>query len=333
MGGHGRQIGGLALVLMGVLGLCLACGLPMWRETSFVGANVVTAQSVWDGLWLHCILQATGQMQCKRHTTSITLTPDIQAGRVLTLLSILAGLLGFIVTLLGGGVANCSGAPPDPLEPPTSSATRKKVLKLFKVCLLGGALCVLSGILCLVSVSWSAGTTISVYNDPLVTAALKREVGSSIYIGWASSVLLLLGGALICFICGEKERPPPSYYSYMPYSTNTQLSSSRMATLRSDDVRSNSSRMFDRPAASRMVEHVAQVHDHNSLNKAQSGVGLYNQETQAGSEQGMFGRNPSNRSGTPDKGRGLFMGMKPNLVRDVPSRATAVQSEYYYNMP
>lgn len=57
------------------------------------------------------------------------MTSDIQAGRALTLLSILLGLLGFIVTLMGGGVANCSGAPPDPLEPLTTSSSRKKVLK------------------------------------------------------------------------------------------------------------------------------------------------------------------------------------------------------------
>lgn len=86
---------------------------------------------------------------------------------------------------------------------------------------------------------------------------------------------------------------------------------------------SNNSRMFDR-RTSRMVEHVAQVHDHN---KAQRVAGL----TQPGSEQETF--NPSNRSGTPDKGKGLFMGMKPNPVRDVPSRATTVPREYYYSMP
>ncbi|XP_029303857.1 claudin-4-like [Cottoperca gobio] len=263
MGGQGMQIGGLALVLMGILGVCTTCGLPMWRETSFVGANIVTAQSVWDGLWLHCVLQATGQMQCKRQTKSITLTVDIQAGRALTLISILAGLLGFIVTLGGGGVVNCSGAPPDPLETPTASSSRKKVR------LLGGVLCVLAGILCLISVSWSAAATILIFNDPLAIAALKREVGSSIYIGWASSVLLLLGGALICFVCGEKERTPPSYYSYMPYSTNTQYSdsASRMATLRSDVIGPNTSRMLDRRTPSRMVEQVAQVHEYTSPNK------------------------------------------------------------------
>ncbi|XP_056253897.1 claudin-3-like [Seriola aureovittata] len=319
MGGQGRQIGGLAL-------------FPLFPS------------QVWDGLWLHCILQATGQMQCKRHTSSNTMTPDIQAGRALTLLSILAGFLGFMVTLLGGGVANCSGAPPDPVEPPSTSSSRKKVLELYSycvdwefcssACLLGGALCVLSGILCLVSVSWSAGATISIYNDPFVAAALKREVGSSIYIGWASAVLLLLSGALICFVCCEKERPPPSYHSYMPYGSSTRLnnSSSRRDTLKSDVMRSNSWRMFDQ-SPNRMLEHVAQVHDYHPLNKAQSWAGLYNhpQGTQPGSEQGTLGRNLSNRSGTPDDGEGLFMGMKPNLVRDVPSRATTVPSEYYYD--
>lgn len=65
------------------------------------------------------------------------MTSDIQAGRALTLLSILAGLLGFIVTLIGGGVANCSGAPPDPVETPSTSSSKKKVLGLYS-CLVFG---------------------------------------------------------------------------------------------------------------------------------------------------------------------------------------------------
>ncbi|XP_008297611.1 claudin-4-like [Stegastes partitus] len=297
MGGQGRLIGGLALCLMGVLGVCLTCGLPMWRETSFVGANVVTAQSVWDGLWLHCIVQATGQMQCKRHTTGITMTSDIQAGRALTLISIIAGILGFIVTLLGGGAVNCSGDPPDPIEPLSNASSRKKA------CLLGGALCLLSGILCLVSVTWSAVATISIYNDPLVTAALKREVGSSVYIGWASSVLLLLGGALFCFVCGDKKRSQPSYY-YMPsnFSTQSSDSSSRRATLRSDVLRSNTPQTFDPYTQTRMVEHKAQVHRYNYLNNAPSVAGLYNQSpTHPQFEQSTFGRNSSNRSQTQSR--------------------------------
>ncbi|XP_059207063.1 claudin-4-like [Centropristis striata] len=324
MEGRGRLIGGLALVLMGVLGVCLTCGLPMWRETSFVGANIVTAQSVWDGLWLHCIMQSTGQMQCKRHTQTITNTADLQAGRALTLISILAALLGFIITLLGGGVVNCSDDPPDPLEPPNTTPSAKKA------CVLGGALCVLAGVLVLISVSWSAGLTVSLYNDPFVAAPLKREVGTSIYIGWASSVLLLLGGALICFVCGEKKRTPPSNYTYMPYTTNSQYSDAA-STLRSDVMGPN--KMYDRRTPSRKLEYVPPVYGHNSLNKPYSGRYNQLQGTQPGSQQGTFGRNPSNRSGTPDKGKGLFIGMNPNPVRDIPSRATTLPPEYYESVP
>ncbi|KAM4620392.1 claudin-4-like [Polymixia lowei] len=226
MGGKGKQIGGLASCLVGIIGVCVTCGLPMWRETSFVGANVVTAQWVWDGLWLHCVVQATGQMQCKSHTSVVTMTSDIQAGRVLILLSVLASLLGFIVTLLGGGVVNCSGTPPENTLPQSTSSSKSKVA------LLGGSLCILSGILCLVSVSWSAANTISVYNDPLVVQSLKREVGSSIYIGWASSLLLLLGGALICSVCTDKRSSAPAYRTYTPYRYISQISEtpSRPAT-------------------------------------------------------------------------------------------------------
>lgn len=147
--------------------------------------------------------------------------------------------------------------------------------------LLGGALCVLAGILCLVSVSWSAAVTISVYNDPLVTAALKREVGSSIYVGWASSLLLLLGGALICFVCGEEERPQPRYYTYGPPSTDAPFSgfSTRPVTLRSDVSSSgpSSSRMYDRYPPSREVEHVAHVHAYESLKSSRGARSVYDQ--------------------------------------------------------
>lgn len=62
MGGQGKQIGGLALVLLGVLGVCLACGLPMWRETSFVGANIVTAQSVSPYIYIYIFVCITGKL-------------------------------------------------------------------------------------------------------------------------------------------------------------------------------------------------------------------------------------------------------------------------------
>lgn len=149
----------------------------------------------------------------------------------------------------------------------------------MQACLLGGALCVVAGILCLISVSWSAAITVIVYNDPLVTDALKREVGSSIYIGWVSSLLLLLGGALICIVCGQKERPRPRQYLDMPNSSVAPFSgsSSRLMTMRSDPVRSSNSRM------SRVVQ--PEPRAYTSLNKAPNLYSVYSESqwTQPGS--------------------------------------------------
>ncbi|KAJ0061602.1 hypothetical protein NL108_005742, partial [Boleophthalmus pectinirostris] len=209
--GRGRQIWGLTLCFVGILGVILTCVLPMWREMSFVGANVVTAQLVWDGLWQHCVVQATGQMQCKKHTAP-SLTADLQAGRALTLISIMCGFLGFMVALLGGGVLNYKEEDPDRTQY-ESSPTRKKVYilvsRFHSARILGGALCALSGVLCLISVSWSAGITTLISNDPLVVAAMKRDIGSSVYIGLVSSVLLLLSALLIGLVCWEKNAPRP----------------------------------------------------------------------------------------------------------------------------
>lgn len=148
----------------------------------------------------------------------------------------------------------------------------------FQACLLGGALCVIAGILCLISASWSAAITISVYNDPLVTAALKREVGSSVYIGWVAALLLLLGGALICIVCGQ-ERPRPRQYLNVPNSSVAPFigTATDPETPRADSMRSNNSRMSRPPQTDPRA--------YSSLNKAPHLYSVYSQSqwTQPGS--------------------------------------------------
>lgn len=101
--------------------------------------------------------------------------------------------------------------------------------------------------------------------------ALKREVGSSIYIGWASSLLLLLGGALICMVCGQEERPRPPQYLDMPNSSVAPFSGtySLPVTMRSDP--------------SRVVQ--SEPRAYSSLNKAPHLYRVYSQSqwTQPGS--------------------------------------------------
>lgn len=61
----GMQMLGCAMALFGWIGVIVICSVPMWRVTAFIGSNIVTAQTIWEGIWMNCVVQSTGQMQCK----------------------------------------------------------------------------------------------------------------------------------------------------------------------------------------------------------------------------------------------------------------------------
>jgi claudin len=55
----------------------------------------------------------------------------------------------------------------------------------------------------LVPICWWADTIIQDFDNPLLIKA-QRELRASLYIGWGSAGLMILGGALLCSSC------PPS---------------------------------------------------------------------------------------------------------------------------
>uniref|UniRef100_A0A3P9P605 Claudin n=1 Tax=Poecilia reticulata TaxID=8081 RepID=A0A3P9P605_POERE len=103
----GLEILGLSLCVIGSLLVMVACGLPMWKVTAFIEANIVVAQTMWDGLWMSCVVQSTGQMQCKVHDSVLALSHDLQAARALTIISSVMGVLGLMVVIAGAQCTNC----------------------------------------------------------------------------------------------------------------------------------------------------------------------------------------------------------------------------------
>lgn len=193
----GLQILGIALCVFGWLGALLTCVLPMWRVTAFIGNNIVVAQIIWEGLWMNCIVQSTGQMQCKVYDSLLALSQDLQASRALTVISLVVGVMGILISIVGGKCTNC-------IE---NEATKAKVT------IIAGIIFILAGVLTLIPVSWSANTIIKDFYNPLVTDAQRRELGASLYIGWGTSGLMLLGGALLCCSCPPKEDNYTAKYS------------------------------------------------------------------------------------------------------------------------
>ncbi|XP_037338235.2 claudin-4-like [Pungitius pungitius] len=190
---QGIQIIGISLAIVGWFMVIVVCALPMWKVTAFIGANIITAQTIWQGIWMDCVVQSTGQMQCKVYDSMLALPQDLQAARAMVIISIMTGVFGVILSIAGGKCTNC-------IEEERAKA---------KACILAGVLFIVSGLLCLIPVSWSANAIVSNFYNPLLIASQRYELGAALYIGWAAAVLLLVGGGLMCWNCPPKyeERP------------------------------------------------------------------------------------------------------------------------------
>ncbi|XP_013884723.1 claudin-4 [Austrofundulus limnaeus] len=192
---QGLQMTGILMASVGWLLSVVVCGLPTWKVTAFIGANIITAQTIWEGLWMNCVVQSTGQMQCKVYDSMLALPQDLQAARAMLVISIIVGILGVAVSVVGGKCTNC-------VEDERAKS---------KACITSGVLFITSGVLCLIPASWSAHTIIRNFYSPLLINVQKYEIGSALYIGWAASALLLMGGGLLCWNC-----PPKNQHHYVP---------------------------------------------------------------------------------------------------------------------
>ncbi|XP_026226087.1 claudin-4-like [Anabas testudineus] len=194
MASQGVQMLGVTMTLIGWLMVIVVCALPMWKVAAFIGANIITAQLIWQGIWMNCVVQSTGQMQCKIYDSVLALPEDLQAARGMIVMSVVTGICGVIVSIIGGKCTNC-------IEDMQTKA---------KACILAGVCFMISGLLCLIPVSWTAYTIITNFYNPLLNESQKYEFGAALYIGWAAAALLLMGGGLLCWNC------PPKNEHYAP---------------------------------------------------------------------------------------------------------------------
>ncbi|XP_058272090.1 claudin-3-like [Hemibagrus wyckioides] len=202
----GMELGGISLGVLGWIISIVTCALPMWKVTAFIGANIVTAQVIWEGIWMSCVVQSTGQMQCKVYDSMLALPQDLQAARAMCIISIILGVLGLLISIMGAKCTNC-------IEDESSKA---------KVMIVSGVCFILSGLLTLIPVSWTSSTVVQDFYNPLVPSTQRRELGASLYIGFGAAVLLIFGGALLCCTCPPRDtryKPPKKAYN-APRSTS-----------------------------------------------------------------------------------------------------------------
>uniref|UniRef100_UPI003AADBF54 claudin-3-like n=1 Tax=Centroberyx gerrardi TaxID=166262 RepID=UPI003AADBF54 len=200
----GLELVGVTLSVLGWLLSVVSCTLPMWRVSAFIGANIVTAQVYWEGLWMSCVVQSTGQMQCKVYDSMLALPQDLQAARALSVVSIMVGVVALLISMVGAKCTNC---------------IEEEGVKARVMAASGGAF-IAAALAQLVPVSWSAHTIVIEFYSPIVPSGQKMEIGAALYLGWAAAALLLVGGSILCCSC------PPQEDKTMRYSVHPQ---SRMA--------------------------------------------------------------------------------------------------------
>uniref|UniRef100_A0A674MCZ2 Claudin a n=1 Tax=Takifugu rubripes TaxID=31033 RepID=A0A674MCZ2_TAKRU len=118
------QMLGIGLGIIGWIGTIIACALPKWKVSAFVGPVIITAQTTWEGIWMNCVVQSTGQMQCKVYDSLLALSRDLQAARALMIVCILIGILGILLAVAGGKSNTVIRNFYDPLQP---SAGKKEL--------------------------------------------------------------------------------------------------------------------------------------------------------------------------------------------------------------
>ncbi|NWX10137.1 CLD8 protein, partial [Caloenas nicobarica] len=191
MVGNVLQIAGLLVGGLGTIGTFAVTGMPQWRVSAFIENNIVVFETIWEGLWMHCIRQANIRMQCKVYNSVLALSPDLQASRGLMCAGSALSFLAFLVAVMGMKCTRCM-----------QSSWQDKGY----IILTSGLLFILSGAVELIPVCWVANTIISDFYNPVVNVAQKRELGEALYLGWAAAFCLFAAGAIFCCFCRCGER-------------------------------------------------------------------------------------------------------------------------------
>ncbi|XP_003477136.1 claudin-1 [Cavia porcellus] len=199
MANAGLQMLGFILGIIGWVSSIVTTALPQWKMFTYAGDNIVTAQAIYEGLWMSCVSQSTGQIQCKVFDSLLNLNSTLQATRALMIIGILLGLIAIFVSTLGMKCMRC-------LE--------EDEVQKMRMAVIGGVIFLIAGLSILVATAWYGNRIVQDFYDPMTPVNARYEFGQALFIGWTSAALCLLGGCLLCCCCPQKAA---SYPSPRPY--------------------------------------------------------------------------------------------------------------------
>uniref|UniRef100_A0A2K5DFV2 Claudin 19 n=1 Tax=Aotus nancymaae TaxID=37293 RepID=A0A2K5DFV2_AOTNA len=234
MANSGLQLLGYFLALGGWVGIIASTALPQWKQSSYAGDAIITAVGLYEGLWMSCASQSTGQVQCKLYDSLLALDGHIQSARALMVVAVLLGFVAMVLSVVGMKCTRVGDSNP---------------IAKGRVAISGGALFILAGecpsllhnhshgrqpqhqemqsraecpsalslgLCTLTAISWYATLVTQEFFNPSTPVNARYEFGPALFVGWASAGLAVLGGSFLCCTCPEPERPNNSPQPYRP---------------------------------------------------------------------------------------------------------------------
>ncbi|XP_005992524.1 claudin-1 [Latimeria chalumnae] len=196
MANSGLQLLGFTLGFLGVIGLIACVALPQWKMSSYAGDNIVTAVAMYEGLFMSCAYQSTGQMQCKAFDSLLKLDGTLQGTRALMIIGIVVGFFAILISSVGMKCTTC--------------LADNKTVK-GRVAMIGGILFITAGFSAIIATSWYGHNVTREFYDPLIPINSKYEFGSALFIGWAAAGFCILGGAFLAANCKQGSHSGRSY--------------------------------------------------------------------------------------------------------------------------
>ncbi|XP_044092316.1 claudin-19 [Neovison vison] len=201
MANSGLQLLGYFLALGGWVGIIASTALPQWKQSSYAGDAIITAVGLYEGLWMSCASQSTGQVQCKLYDSLLALEGHIQSARALMVVAVLLGFVAMVLSVVGMKCTRVGDSNP---------------IAKGRIAISGGVLFLLAGLCTLTAVSWYATLVTQEFFNPSTPVNARYEFGSALFVGWASAGLAMLGGSFLCCTCPEPERSSSSPQPYWP---------------------------------------------------------------------------------------------------------------------
>ncbi|KAG8515839.1 Claudin-1 [Galemys pyrenaicus] len=159
MANAGLQLLGFILAFLGWIGAIVSTALPQWKIYSYAGDNIVTAQAIYEGLWMSCVSQSTGQIQCKVFDSLLNLNSTLQATRALMVIGILLGLLAICVATVGMKCMKCM---------------EDDEVQKMRMAVIGGVIFLIAGLALLVATAWYGNRIVQEFYDPMTPVNARK---------------------------------------------------------------------------------------------------------------------------------------------------------------